>query len=184
MYTVQRLFEVDVLVVVDGNSGPRSRPGFEEGDDAEEGPVAALPGAVEVPGVVGDGDADPLAGEGLPDRLLQGVELAVGEDLGLLEVGEREAGRLEDGVMGVVKCPVVEADAVFGGDPVVEGGTGERGQDEELGRGQPRPLGEADRLADRLPVVLVEAEDEHTVDMDAGGAGGLYGLGALGPGRV
>ena len=61
----------------------------------------------------------------------------------------------------------MEADAVFRGDPLVEGRTGERGQDEELGRGQAGPLGPADCFAHRLPIVLVEAEDEHAVDVDA-----------------
>ena len=93
-------------MVVHGNPGPGAGPGPEERDRAQERPVAALPGPVEVPGVVGDRDAEPLAGGDFPDRLLQRIELPVGEDLRFLEVGERETRRLEDGVMGVVEGPV------------------------------------------------------------------------------
>ncbi len=172
-----------VLPVIDGDLGA-ARAGPEELEDLEEGLVAALPRPVELAGVVGDAHAEPLAGHDLPGRLLQGIELLVAEELGLLQVREGEPGGLEDDVVGVVERPVAEAQAVLGLHPVVELRAGQGRQDEELGRGQPGLLGEAEGLLDRLPVVLVEAEDEHAVDVDPMPAQDPDGLDEVGHGLL
>ena len=159
---------------------PDARLRAQKLDRAHEGPVALRPRPVELAGVDGHTDAEPLARQDLADGLLHGIELPVAVSLRLLQVEDREEERPEDDVVGVVEPPVEKLEAALGLQPVEELRAGERRQYQELRRGQPGPHGEPERLLDGRPVVLVEPQDEHAVDLDvvfAQDAGRLHEIG-------
>src|ERR1035437_10983279 len=88
--------------------------------------------------------------------------------LGALELEWRETRRAIDHVMRIVEVPVEGGDPLFGPQALVEVRPGQRGQDEQLRARELHLAGEANRGLDRVPVVLLEAEYEHAVDVDPG----------------
>ena len=88
------------------------------------------------------------------------------DDLGFLQVGQGQAAGPEDGVVGVVERPVLERDPLLLRHLLEKLASGKRREDEELRRRQARFPGPVDGFPERPPVVLVEPEDEHAVDVN------------------
>ncbi|MFP4083071.1 MAG: hypothetical protein ACLFVG_10010 [Candidatus Aminicenantes bacterium] len=68
-------------------------------------------------------------------------------------------------MMAVIERPVMEPEAIFLRHLFIELRPGQGSQDKELGRRQPGFLGKLDGLLDRRPIVLIEYQDEHAVDV-------------------
>jgi hypothetical protein len=79
--------EADLFFIVESDLGALLGP--EQLDSPEERFVALLPCPVQLPGIMGDGQVDPLAFEELFHRLFHGIKFLMAEDLGSLKIEYR-----------------------------------------------------------------------------------------------
>ena len=129
--------------------------------------------AVEAVGEVADGgdagvlvEADALGGDAELEAFAPGPDEAAIEFFGRHELGA------DDDMLGVVVAPVLVENAVFGLEPAIGVGVGERRVEGEAGDIDAEFVDGRDGMTENLGGVVVEAEDEAALDHDVAGVEG------------
>ena len=130
--------------------------------------VRPLPVAVDLARVEGQACRDPFARGQFEEILRQRVEPGMTIHLRTLQLEGGEPGRSVNHMMRVVAIPIEGGNPPLSREAPIKLRSRQRCQDQQLHARQLHLSGEADSRLDRIPVVALEAEYEHAMNVDAG----------------